>query len=284
MNHKRVKAALIAVVAVSLVSVLSVLSNAVSSPVVHAQSVAQSYAADTPLQAGMIVRLGEDKSKVAPVNQATADKAYGVIVRPNDAPLSLSEGDAQQLVYVATTGNYKVLMSDQNGSIKQGEYVVISAIEGIGMKVDTASNYVVGKALENFDANSKSLTQTTVKDTAGHERTVKIGYVRMDVNIGKNPLHKGAVSNVPDFLQKAADAIAGKPVSAVRVYLSVIILIIAGAIVISILYAGIRTSIIALGRNPLARKSIFRNLFRVILLGLTILLIGIFAVYLILKL
>jgi len=50
------------------------------------------------------------------------------------------------------------------------------------------------------------------------------------------------------------------------------------------LYSGIRNALIAIGRNPLSKKSIFRGLLEIILTGFIILIIGLFAVYLLLKL
>ncbi len=287
MKHKRVLAAMFAATIAGLFAIVAgsvPIAGSVLEGQAQAQTVAQSYMADSPLQAGMIVKLANDKSKVALANNTDNDKVYGVVVRPNDAPLSLTDNTASQEVYVATNGTYQVLVSDQNGGIKQGDYVVVSALEGIGMKVDGDSQYVIGKAVTNFMGSDISLTQTVVKDTAGRERTVKIGAIRVDVDVARNPLHKGAVSNVPGFMQKAADAIANKPVPPVRVYLGALVIIVAGFVVCSVLYAGIRTSIIALGRNPLARKSIFRNLLRVVLLGLIILVVAVFAVYLLVKL
>lgn len=255
-----------------------------SAPVQAQTAVAQSYNADAPLQAGMIVRLIGDKTKVAPVSQSDNKDMYGVVVRPNDAPLSLSESETAQQVYVATSGTYQVLVSDQNGPVKEGDYIVVSAIEGVGMKYNSKSEYVIGKALNNFDASSTVLSKMTIKDAAGNQRTVSLGSIQTDININRNPSHTGAQSNVPGFLQKAADAIANKSVTAIRVYLSAAVVLVAGIVACSISYAGIRTSVIALGRNPLARKTIFRNMFRIITVALIILIAGLSTVYLILKL
>src|SRR5690348_499471 len=72
-----------------------------------AQSVAQGFAADTPLQPGMIVKLAKDKSKVEPVSQTDNDKMYGVVIRSNDAPLTLTDGEVPQAVFVVTNGKYQ---------------------------------------------------------------------------------------------------------------------------------------------------------------------------------
>jgi hypothetical protein len=49
------------------------------------------------------------------------------------------------------------------------------------------------------------------------------------------------------------------------------------------LYAGVRSSVISMGRNPLARKTIIRNLIQIVLIALIILVTGLIAVYLLLK-
>jgi hypothetical protein len=53
---------------------------------------------------------------------------------------------------------------------------------------------------------------------------------------------------------------------------------------IAVLYSGVRSSVISIGRNPMGRKSIFRALLEIILTSILILIIGLFAVYLLLKL
>jgi hypothetical protein len=53
---------------------------------------------------------------------------------------------------------------------------------------------------------------------------------------------------------------------------------------IAIIYAGVRNGVISIGRNPMSKKSIFRALIETILTSLLILIVGMFAVYLLLKL
>ena len=252
-----------------------------------AQSVAQSYIADSPLQPGMIVEQATDKTRVKPVTQGDASKILGIVIRPNDATLSLSEDRAGQSVYIATTGTYHMLTSDQNGPIQKGDYIIVSAIAGVGMKVNDKSEYVVGKALDNFDGKTNVLSTTTIKDTKGVDHTVNFGFVTATININRNPILKTgtptAPTNVPSFLQRASNSIANRPVTSIRVYAALAVMILITIIVCTVLYAAIRTSITALGRNPLARKNIFRNLFSVVLISLIILITGLFAVYLLLK-
>lgn len=252
-------------------------------PTVSAQAVAQSYAADTPLQAGMVVKLTGDKTKVAPVTQSDNDKMHGVVIRANDAPLTLTEGEVPQAVYVATSGKYQILVTDQNGPIKKGDYLIISAIDGVAMKANNTIKYIIGKAISDFDGKTSVLSQTKLKDGAGRERAVNFGYVSADINVSRNPLAPPEDSNLPGFLRKASEAVSGKPVSPFRGYVALGVLIVTAMIVVVVLYAGVRTSLIAMGRNPLARKTIVRNLIEVVLVGMIILVGGLIAVYLLLK-
>lgn len=252
-----------------------------------AQNVAQSYIAESSLQPGMIIQQGNDSKRVKPVTQSSASKMLGVIVQPNDTPLSLNEENAGANVYVASSGTYHVLVSSQNGPIKQGDFIVISSLEGIGMKANDSATFIVGKALDNYDGKTGVLSSTTVKDSKGGDHTVSFGYITTNINIGRNPLFKTATvasSSVPSFLQKISDSIADRPVTPVRIYASVAVLFIVTIIVCVVMYTAIRTSVTSLGRNPLARKSIFKNMVAVVLVAVIILISGLFAVYLLLKL
>jgi hypothetical protein len=55
-------------------------------------------------------------------------------------------------------------------------------------------------------------------------------------------------------------------------------------IAIAMLSSGVKSSIFSIGRNPLSKKTVFQALISVILASMIILTIGLFAVYLILKL
>lgn len=248
-----------------------------------AQAVAQSYAADTPLQPGMVVKLTGDKSKVAPVTQSDNDKMHGVVIQANDAPLTLTEGEVPQAVFVVSSGKYKILVTDQNGPIKKGDYLIVSAVDGVAMKANSSIKYIIGKALSDFNGKTDVLSQTKLKDGTGRERTVNFGYVTGDITVSRNPLAPPEDSNLPGFLRKASEAVSGKPVSPFRGYVALGVLIVTSLIVVVVLYAGVRTSLIAMGRNPLARKSIVRNLIQVVLVGMIILVSGLIAVYLLLK-
>lgn len=247
-----------------------------------AQAVTEGYNSDLALQRGMIVMIKKtDPSKVDLVTTDTAEQMHGVVVNANDAPVTLSN-DGQR-VFVATTGHYDVLVSTQNGPVKSGDYITASAVSGIGMKAGTKEAYILGRALADFDGKKDVVSTTEVKDTTGQKETVSIGRIQMDVGVAKNPLLKSTEPNVPQFLQKAATAIAGKPVNPLRVYMGILVFGICTVVAGILMYGGIKSAIISIGRNPLSKKSIIRGMLQVIVTGLIVFVTGVFGVYLILR-
>jgi len=129
------------------------------------------------------------------------------------------------------------------------------------------------------------LGTTVLKDVNGNtNQTVKLGSVPVTIDIKKNPNDKSTKSDLPEFLQRLGQQIAEKEVSPIRIYLSLGITLISILAAIAILYSGVRNGVISIGRNPMSKKSIFRALLEVILTSILILIIGLFAVYLLLRL
>jgi hypothetical protein len=50
-----------------------------------------------------------------------------------------------------------------------------------------------------------------------------------------------------------------------------------------VLWSGVRGSLIALGRNPLSRKAIFSGMYKVVITGIGIFILGLAGVYLLLR-
>ncbi len=263
------------VLALCMLILLIVLS---SRGLLSAQAVTQGYnSAEGALQRGMLVGIKDsDTSTVEAVSSTHADKLHGVVVDANDAPVTLSAED--QKVFVATVGKYDVLVSDQNGIINPGDYITTSSLDGVGMRVDDQQPYVAGRALELFDGHNGVVSSTKVGD-----RTINVGRVRVDIQVARNPTQKSAAS-LPDFLGRAAEDIAGKPVEPPRIYMGLVIFFVSTAIAASLLFGGVKAGITSVGRNPLSKKSIIQGMLQVVIVGLTIFVSGIFGVYLLLKL
>lgn len=250
-----------------------------------AQSVSQAYATDGNVQKGMLVMIDpKDSKKVQPLSNKSDVSMQGVAVAANDTVVSLGSDTAMTQVYVASTGKYQALVSNQNGPIKIGDIISISALDGIGMKADSQQTTILGKAISGFNGQSNVSSTMSLKTSKGTKK-VAIGLINIDISISHNPLAASVTGPpVPEFLRKSGSAIAGKPVSSVRLYVSLAIVIATVFLSSNVLYGGVRSSIIAIGRNPLAKKSIIRGLMQVIVLGLIILVVGMFIVYLLLRL
>jgi hypothetical protein len=249
-----------------------------------AQNVTQGYLSDQTLQNGMIIRLKPgDAKKVEALKLGDAADMLGVVVANSDAPVSLSDPAAKQ-TFVATFGKYDVLVSSQNGPIKSGDFVTISALDGVGMKSDSHQELVLGKALADFKATNDGEGRTELADSTGAKKEVLLKRIPVDISVAHNPVYKGdAIPGVPQFLTKAAGLVTNKPVTALRLYACLAIIVLSLAVAGGIIYAGVRTGMTAVGRNPLAKKSIYRNLISVTLMAVIIVIIGVIAVYLLLK-
>lgn len=244
----------------------------------HGQVISQGFDSDSPLQRGLIVRLNpNDSSKVEPLDSASAEQMYGVVVTANDAPVTLSR-EGQQ-VFVATSGQHEVLVSNQNGQPKIGDYITISSIQGVGMKAGDEAPVIVGRALEDYDSSTEIISSAAVGD-----RRVDLVRLKTDITVARNPLKKPETNNLPEFLKSLAETIAGRPVSPVRVYVGLVVFFMSAVIAGSMLYSGVHSSIISIGRNPLSKTSIMRGMIQVIITSLLIFLSGVLGVYLILRL
>ncbi len=262
----------------------SVLLAVTSGGLAVAQNVTQGYQSDERLQKGMIVRLKPaDGTKVQAVTQQDETEMLGVVVTAGDAAVSLSNTAAEQEVFVANFGRYDVLVSTQQGTIKTGDYITISSLAGVGMKVDNNREFVLGKALKDFDGRSASEGSSVLKTSTG-DKTVSLGRIPIEISIAHNPhFRKDSVAGVPEFLTKVVGIVTDQPVAAFRIYASTLIVIITLIITGVILFAGVRSGMIAIGRNPLAKKTIARNLVQVTLMALIVFVIGAIAVYLLLR-
>lgn len=249
----------------------------------------QTYTSSSPLQIGTIVQLssGGTANSVEPATFAKMQQMYGTVIDPNNLPITVTDTSVKNETYVATSGRYAVLVDTQNGPIKEGDYVTMSAVDGVAMKAGTydEQQYVFGRAAADFDGKTNVIDSTSLKKSNGSDyKTVQIGVIPVSITIQRNPNQKSTKVNLPPFLQEAGQAIAQKPIGPGRLYMALLITGLCVCVALVTLYAGIRNAVIAIGRNPLSKKSIFRGLLEIILTSFLILIIGLFAVYLLLKL
>jgi len=249
-------------------------------------AVTQSYNADSSVQDGMIVELKpKTTDTVIPLPSSDIKNMLGVVVPSSNATIVLTpQHTSNQQVLVSTGGTNQVLVSTQNGPIKVGDYITISAVNGIGMKADSGQSQIVGRATTTFNGISNVVGTLNLQNQKGKSTSVSIGRVGVSINITHNPLSQSSQYLIPYFLSDLANNVANKPVSIIRIYLSLALLLMTAFVTANMLYAGIRGSIVAIGRNPLSKKSITRGLMQTVITGMVVFIAGVFAVYLLLKL
>lgn len=160
--------------------------------------------------------------------------------------LSFQSTDIENGYPVAESGIIKVNVTTENGAITAGDYITTSSTPGAGMKA-TRSAVVVGIALENYSDSSQKgpidvdmqLKPTTILSTG-------------DTFAGT----KDAFSKIRDAFSLSAIAAADEPSKIIRYVIASLITLIS---IIFAFYMFGRTAnagVVAVGRNPGARRSI----------------------------
>lgn len=251
-------------------------------PAVFAEDFARGYKSDDPIVPGTVVGIDkEDDSKVVPINSDRNKDMFGVIIEADISAITLKNN--QENVLVATNGKQEVFVSDINGPVTSGDYVAISALTGVVMKSDVTQEFIFGRAVQTFDTSNPHnvITQETVDDGKNGSIKTSIGKILVEIKVEENP--EGVRKNkAPKFLVGLGESIAGKTVSDLRIYASLVILFVTTAISASLLYGAIKNSIISIGRNPLSKQSVFRGLGTVLMISVFIFISGLIGVYFIL--
>lgn len=242
---------------------------------VSADSLVRGFKSKGLLQPGWVVAISKgttDMVEAAPANDPS--RMYGVVIDPSQAPATVRRQESQQ-VYVVSNGTFPVLANTQNGVIRPGDYVSMSRTDGIASKATSQQLYVLGRAVEGFDGRNNVLVN-------GNNGSA-IGRIQVDLNVIRNPLQYDRVA-IPSPLKRAGEAIAGRNVSAERIYAALAVFLVSAILAGILLWSGVRSSIVSIGRNPLSRHSILQGLIQVIGAAGAVLIIGVIGVYLLLKL
>jgi len=238
----------------------------------QADTIVRGFNSKDSIEPGRVVALVvSDKNSVEPAPADDPTRILGVVVEQTASPITVQQ--ATQNVFVATGGVYPVLVSTENGSIAAGDYLSMSSTDGIAAKVKGQA-VVVGWATQNFDGKSGDVS-------SGKNGSV-IGKISVQVAPGKNPQLREDIF-VPALLRKIGEAIAGKPLSANRIYAALVIFIITAVIAFGLLWVGVRSGMIAIGRNPLSKHSIMQSLTQVIVASVIVFTGGLFGIYLLLR-
>lgn len=241
-------------------------------------SISRAYNASETIVPGSLVSLDSTKAKgIVLANRSNSPQLVGIAVGANDSIVSI--GSQQSTVQVAITGVVSALATTVNGPIKIGDQVGVSPFSGIGSGVEPNTR-VIGLAQSELNDAMPNLTTRQVKDKDGKEQSIKVGYVQVNISIG--PPSKSADTADKGFLQRSAKAITGKDVSQIRIVIGSFVAIIAIIALVALIYSTVYATIIAIGRNPLAKQAVFRTLFSVMAMAFLTAGAAVGAIYLIL--
>ena len=240
-------------------------------------SIAQGFQTQDPgVTAAALVGVSRDDPKA--IELSNSDNLENLVGIVNDKPL-IELSDGGNSVQVVTSGLTLALVSDLNGTVKSGDKVTASPIEGVSMRA-TESGVVVGTAQGNLTGVD---TETrTITDRNGDKQTVHIGLLPVQVSIAYHSVPEGKSTFVPGFLQELANSVSGRDVSPVRVLAAALILLLLFVSITVLIYSAVRSSIISIGRNPLSEDAVRKSLYEVGLTVLAVLLFAVLIIYLVL--
>lgn len=240
---------------------------------VAADSIIRGFNSKSSLEPGRVVALeASDRNTVELAPSDDPARIYGVVVEQSTAPVTVQRPG--QNVYVATYGFYSVLVSTENGPVVNGNYLSISSEAGIAAKAKDSQVFVLGRATQSFDGKSGSIGRG--------KNGSAIGKISVQISPGENPALREN-SAVPAPLRRLAQAIAGKRLSASRIYAAMVIFIITASVAFGLLWVGVRSAMIAIGRNPLSKHAVMQNLAQVIVATTIVFISGLFGIYLLLR-
>lgn len=217
--------------------------------------------------------LSRSASSPGVAEPATATTASSLIGIAASSPALELSNNGKGSVQVVVSGLTDALVSDANGTVMAGDKITASPLAGIGMKA-IVSGEVVGTAQASL-GRVKTVTQQ-IKNKDGKTMLVHVGLLPVQANVvyySAVPPGGSIAAYVPPFLQSVANTVAGKAVSPLRVLVALVVLVLGFIAVIAILYGGVHSGIISLGRNPLAAGALRRGMMDILLIALGILLV-----------
>lgn len=231
---------------------------------------------DKGLGTGMVAALSEEgDSGVERADQNNSKRIVGVVTTSDSSSVTLASGTSQ--VLVESEGDVEAYVSDISGDIKRGDLLALSSFKGILMKAKEGHvGTVIGVAAEDSDSvGQEDATHYSYLESGVNKST---SIVKIRINLNKQASVAGAQA-APSALSKIGESVTGKQVSDIRVLAALIIFILVMIAEGGIIYGAVTSAITALGRNPLARKTIRREMTRVIVVAIGVLALGLGAVY-----
>lgn len=228
-------------------------------------NISHAYQTTETISSGDLVSFVAGRSNyVEPANTTNGSRLVGVAVSSKDSLVAVDAGASK--TQVATSGTAVVLASTVNGDINVGDQVGVSPFSGFGMKAEPGSQ-IVGVAQSRLYPGAANSQSREVANQKGKQQTVVFGSVRVSVNVGASATAGDQNLNA---LQRFVHSLTGHTVPTLRIVISLIIALVSLVALVTLVYGSIYGSIIAVGRNPLARASIYKTLAAVVTMALLI--------------
>lgn len=186
------------------------------------------------IQEGLIVELVDGEYRLAATPYSTA--LYGAVTLDPAVAVS-SVGLGNTIFPAVISGITFVRVADSNGEIKRGDFITSSETPGVGMKLDRPG-FALGVAQADF---------------AGGEGLVPVS---LTLDFAQAGASRNALSQLGNILDLGFEAVAYEPNTALRYILAAIVLIIAITFGLLTFGRSATNGVTAMGRNPLARRSI----------------------------
>jgi hypothetical protein len=255
----------------------------VVSAATHTSSLAQGFQIDNsegPVVTGALVSLKKNSTNVAQL--ATTSNSSALLgVADSRALITISQG--AQEAEVVLNGTTTAFVSDINGTVHSGDKITPSPIAGVGMKA-TDAGQIVGTAQASLTSVKQS--EQSITDKQGTTHTVKVGVVPVQVSVGyyAGLQDSGLLASVlPPAVLHLANGIAGQQVSPVRVLISLFALAFGFVIAANMLQSAARAGMISVGRNPLAKQALIRQLIDISLTALGVMILTGLVMYIVLR-
>jgi F0F1-type ATP synthase membrane subunit c/vacuolar-type H+-ATPase subunit K len=188
-------------------------------------------------------------------------KTVGVITE--NPAITLRKSNNPQSYFVNSSGISLVKASNKSGKITKGDGLTSSDLPGTAVKAEPGE-FIVGIALEDFDAPE--------------------GLVRADIRTGYSQNSESFNRSLLSIFRTGTQSLYLSPINSLRYVLAAIIGIASFLFGFSIFSKISGSGIQALGRNPLARKTIEFNIIIEFILNIAIIVFGLVIAYFILAL
>ena len=243
--------------------------------VAYAQTIVRGYGTkDTDMATGMAVSLTDQSDDANPTIERLTEnnklRFAGVITEPTDTVAALPSTTSN--IPVVAEGSITVFTNTAKGTIKKGDTLTASSIAGTLSKTGPDSSLIIGTASEDFNESKAQTKQVTIN---GSSKDIKVGLQKVEIS----PKLYASVSQNKPFIVRVGEGVTGRPISTLQAVAALAVFLMVIIVEAAWVYAGIKNSFIAIGRNPLSKQAVYRQLLQVAFFALAIFVFGAFVIY-----